>query len=175
MAKVVLDSLVAAWAVDAGTGLARPEGTAPTEMPGVTGMERVVLSLTGFPSERFLRDLTQVRSMPKYGSRHLCACWDAAIFPLAIEEEYQLKFALFRADDHLVAPVWQHVGRANFGAERRLEVDMPVSRKEMRGGKVFAWPLFGIVFLLACYWVLADWQNLPTLIDGAIASVHWPR
>jgi hypothetical protein len=50
---------------------------------------------------------------------------------------------------------------------------MPVSRKETRGGKAFAFPLLGIVLLLACYWVLAEWQNVPTLISGAIAEVHW--
>jgi hypothetical protein len=52
---------------------------------------------------------------------------------------------------------------------------MPISRKETRGGRVFAFPLFGIMFLLACYWVLADWQDVPTIISGAIASVHWPN
>jgi hypothetical protein len=52
---------------------------------------------------------------------------------------------------------------------------MPVSRKEMRGGKAFAFPLFGIVFLLACYWVLADWPEVPTLLTNALALMHWPH
>jgi hypothetical protein len=52
---------------------------------------------------------------------------------------------------------------------------MPISRKEMRGGRTFAFPLFGIAFLLACYWVLAEWQDVPTMISGALASVHWPQ
>jgi hypothetical protein len=52
---------------------------------------------------------------------------------------------------------------------------MAISRKEMRGGKAFAFPLFGIVFLLACYWVLAAWQDVPTLIATIFNSVHWPR
>ncbi len=56
-----------------------------------------------------------------------------------------------------------------------LEVEMPVSRKEMRGSRAFAFPLFGIVFLLTCYWVLADWQEVPTLINAALASIHWPN
>jgi hypothetical protein len=62
-----------------------------------------------------------------------------------------------------------------FDAEQWLEVEMPVSRKDARGGKAFAFPLFGIVFLLACYWVLADWQNMPAMIDSALASVRWPN
>ena len=52
---------------------------------------------------------------------------------------------------------------------------MPISRKETRRGRAFAFPLFGIAFLLACYWVLADWQNMPTMISGALATVHWPN
>jgi hypothetical protein len=52
---------------------------------------------------------------------------------------------------------------------------MPVSRKETRGGRAFAFPLFGIVLLLACYWVLTDWPNVPALINTAITSVPWPR
>ena len=52
-----------------------------------------------------------------------------------------------------------------------LEVSMPISRKETRGGRAFAFPLFGIALLLTCYWVLADWQDMPTMISGALASV----
>jgi hypothetical protein len=55
-----------------------------------------------------------------------------------------------------------------------LEVIMPMSRKEARGGKAFAFPLIGIIFLLACYWLLADWQNMPMMINSALASMHWP-
>lgn len=50
---------------------------------------------------------------------------------------------------------------------------MPMSRKETRGGRAFAFPLLGIVLLLACYWVLTDWQEMPTIINSALASVHW--
>jgi len=50
---------------------------------------------------------------------------------------------------------------------------MPLSRKEMRGGRAFAFPLFGIVLLLACYWVLAEWQEMPTIINDALASLRW--
>jgi len=50
---------------------------------------------------------------------------------------------------------------------------MALSRKEMRGGRAFAAPLFGVVFLLACYWVLAEWQDLPKLISSALAIINW--
>ena len=51
---------------------------------------------------------------------------------------------------------------------------MPISRKETHGGRVFAFPLFGIVLLLTCYWILADWQDMPTMISAALAAMHWP-
>jgi hypothetical protein len=50
---------------------------------------------------------------------------------------------------------------------------MPLSRKEARGGRVFAFPLFGIVFLLACYWVLMEWREMPTIINDALDSLRW--
>ena len=52
---------------------------------------------------------------------------------------------------------------------------MASSRKDMRGARAFAYPVFGIVLLLACYWVLADWERVPALISGALAAVHWPH
>ena len=52
---------------------------------------------------------------------------------------------------------------------------MPISRKEKRGARAFTFPLFGIALLLACYWILADWKEVPNLITGALASVHWPH
>jgi hypothetical protein len=52
---------------------------------------------------------------------------------------------------------------------------MQISRKEARGGRAFAFPLVGIVLLLACYWVLAEWHQMPILISGALATVQqWP-
>lgn len=51
---------------------------------------------------------------------------------------------------------------------------MPISRKEARGGRAFAFPLVGILFLLAFYWLLADWQDMPALITRALAAVPWP-
>jgi hypothetical protein len=62
------------------------------------------------------------------------------------------------------------------GEERGLEVDMPISQKASRsGGKAFAFPLLGIVLLLAFYWILTEWHDVPRFVDGALASVHWPR
>ena len=51
---------------------------------------------------------------------------------------------------------------------------MAMSGKETRGGRVFAFPLFGIVLLLAFYWILMDWHEMPTIINTALASMHWP-
>jgi hypothetical protein len=50
---------------------------------------------------------------------------------------------------------------------------MPVSRREVRGGRAFAVPVFGIVVLLAFYWILTDWQEMPRLIDSAISTILW--
>ena len=50
---------------------------------------------------------------------------------------------------------------------------MPMSRKEERGGKAFAFPLVGIVLLLTFYWVLADWRAVPGMISNALAVVVW--
>jgi hypothetical protein len=51
---------------------------------------------------------------------------------------------------------------------------MPESRREIRGGRAFAMPLFGIAALLAFYWLLADWKQVPTIIGSALSVMHWP-
>lgn len=51
---------------------------------------------------------------------------------------------------------------------------MPISRKETKGGWSFAFPLVSVVVLLASYLLLSEWQDLPNLINSAIAAVHWP-
>jgi hypothetical protein len=51
---------------------------------------------------------------------------------------------------------------------------MPIARKDARGGRAFAFPLFGIMILLMCYFVLADWPDMPRMITSALATVHWP-
>jgi len=50
---------------------------------------------------------------------------------------------------------------------------MQTSRKEMRGGRAYTLPLFGIVVLLTCYWLLAEWQELPAIIWSILDSVHF--
>ena len=62
-----------------------------------------------------------------------------------------------------------------FDAEQWLEVVVAVSRKQTRAGRAFAVPLFGIVVLLLCYWILADWQDVPAMLTRALASLRWPR
>lgn len=49
-----------------------------------------------------------------------------------------------------------------------------LSRKQVRKGGSFAAPLLGIVFLLASYLLLAQWDDLPSLINAGLAAVHWP-
>lgn len=51
---------------------------------------------------------------------------------------------------------------------------MPTPQKDPRGSRAYMVPLFGIVFMLASYWLLTDWQHLPQIIDTAIATMHWP-
>ena len=51
---------------------------------------------------------------------------------------------------------------------------MPMSRREARGAKAFAFPVFGIAVLLATYWIIAAWQDVPSLISSTIAAVRWP-
>jgi hypothetical protein len=50
---------------------------------------------------------------------------------------------------------------------------MPISRKEMRGGKAFAFPLIGIISLLVCYWVLVEWRDMAALLNTALNSLAW--
>ena len=40
------------------------------------------------------------------------------------------------------------------------------------GRHAFVLPLAWIVALLASYWVIADWQSVPTLISEAVAAIH---
>jgi hypothetical protein len=51
---------------------------------------------------------------------------------------------------------------------------MAMSRKELRGSRAFAVPLFGIVALLASYLLLVDWHQVPDIISSAVAAIHWP-
>jgi hypothetical protein len=52
---------------------------------------------------------------------------------------------------------------------------MQTSRKELRGSRVYAVPLFGIVVLLGCYWLLADWSRVPVMIGAVLDAFHLPH
>jgi len=45
-------------------------------------------------------------------------------------------------------------------------------RNEARGGKAFAFPLLGIVALLAFYWIVTDWEKVPSLLSSALSAIH---
>jgi hypothetical protein len=49
---------------------------------------------------------------------------------------------------------------------------MQTSRKDMRGSRAYTVPLFGIVVLLASYWLLAEWQELPAIVWSVLDAVH---
>jgi hypothetical protein len=40
------------------------------------------------------------------------------------------------------------------------------------GRRAFLVPVAWIVALLACYWVLVDWQSVPVLISEAFAAIR---
>ncbi len=49
---------------------------------------------------------------------------------------------------------------------------MATPRKQARGGRALAGPVVGIIILLACYWLLAGWHQVPVIIDFARAMVN---
>ncbi|MEA2777700.1 MAG: hypothetical protein QOF90_3106 [Acetobacteraceae bacterium] len=51
---------------------------------------------------------------------------------------------------------------------------MPISRRDTRGGRAFAVPLFGVLLLLISYLLLAHWQNVPATMSSILAAAHWP-
>jgi hypothetical protein len=51
---------------------------------------------------------------------------------------------------------------------------MAMSRKETSIGKAYAMPLFWVAVLMVCYWVLAEWPELPRLIAFLKANLHLP-
>jgi hypothetical protein len=79
------------------------------------------------------------------------------------------KIKSFKDHGHCAA-----VASKDFAQNGDLEDEMAISRKETRGGRAFAFPVFGIIALLAFYWVLAEWQQMPTIVSDALASMHWP-
>lgn len=51
---------------------------------------------------------------------------------------------------------------------------MPMTTRQARGGRAFAFPVFGIAVLLVSYLLLVQWQEVPAIIGAALAAVHWP-
>jgi hypothetical protein len=49
---------------------------------------------------------------------------------------------------------------------------MPNSRKDGNGNHGYAAPVAGILALLCGYWVISDWNSLPTMINSAIATIR---
>jgi hypothetical protein len=49
-----------------------------------------------------------------------------------------------------------------------------MARKVGKGKASFAIPLIWIAMLLASYFVLAQWQVLPSFFVSTVGMVHWP-
>lgn len=45
-------------------------------------------------------------------------------------------------------------------------------RRETYSGKAFAISVGWILLLLACYWLISDWQAVPRLINSALATIR---
>jgi hypothetical protein len=52
------------------------------------------------------------------------------------------------------------------------ETGMPNTRKDGNGNHGYAAPVAWIVLLLCGYWVISEWNALPTLISSAIATIR---
>ena len=52
------------------------------------------------------------------------------------------------------------------------EPGMPNTRKDGNGNHGYAAPVAGIVLLLVCYWLISDWNSLPTLLNSAISTIR---
>ena len=52
-----------------------------------------------------------------------------------------------------------------------LEVMMAVPKKDEVSGRAFAMPVVWILALLASYWLISDWQDLPQLISATFAKL----
>jgi hypothetical protein len=55
-----------------------------------------------------------------------------------------------------------------------LEDVVTSSRKETPTGRAYAAPLFWVAVLMVCYWLLAEWPELPKLLGSLKAGLHWP-
>ncbi len=51
---------------------------------------------------------------------------------------------------------------------------MPSSRRAVQSGRAYAAPLLWVALLMVCYWVLAEWPELPKLFALLKVALHWP-
>lgn len=54
------------------------------------------------------------------------------------------------------------------------EDEMPSSRRAVQSGRAYAAPLLWVALLMVCYWVLAEWPELPKLFALLKVALHWP-
>jgi hypothetical protein len=47
-------------------------------------------------------------------------------------------------------------------------------RKAHQGSRALALSLLWVCLLIACYWVLSEWQHLPRMLSTLKAGLHWP-
>ncbi len=108
--------------------------------------------------------------MPNCVRDYLCVWREPAISRLANVAGFALTFAPIGGQGHCLA-----LDIHGASAEKWPEVSMQTSRKELRGSRAYTLPLFGIFVLLASYWLLADWEEVPAIIRSALDAVHWLR
>jgi hypothetical protein len=49
---------------------------------------------------------------------------------------------------------------------------MPNTRKDGNGNHGYVAPVAWIVTLLICYWLISDWNSLPTLFNSAMSTIR---
>ena len=47
-------------------------------------------------------------------------------------------------------------------------------RKASQSSRALVLSLLWVCLLIACYWVLAEWQNLPRMLSLLKSGFHWP-
>jgi hypothetical protein len=47
-------------------------------------------------------------------------------------------------------------------------------RKETHGSRAYAIPLFWVFILMAAYWLLVEWPDLPRMLASLKSGIHWP-
>ncbi len=49
-----------------------------------------------------------------------------------------------------------------------------MARKEIQSSRAYAGPVLWVFLLIACYWILAEWPDLPRLLAAVRADLQWP-